>query len=405
MKKLILLLINLSFLNSILIGQYQVNPSSPMSKVVCATYFNFQTYGSANPSNSSNHTFTWSLGNSGDGIINSTSSGSSGSSASLTIILLTCKEVRVICKHTYKITTSTTSSGGTVTTTVTDKSETAEYKFHYVRNSSPKLTLTVSNTNIPCGTQQTITCSVSGHCEIPNEVTYQWGIPNGWTIMSGLNTKSITVVTDKFNAGNIGIIVSTFGCQNSNESKSITRSVPSNLTVTNANLESNQVASTSIILNNVTNNSNSTFSFKSSGFIEINKDSKISNTGNNYTIFQIGSISNCYKIASNLKPENKDSISIDSNNKSVKPNTALQVQLYPNPAKENLTLKLNNLSSKKISIQVFDLMGRLVNEESVNDIIEANLDLPINISSLNSGNYILNLKTDNEQKQLRFIKE
>ncbi len=71
-------------------------------------------------------------------------------------------------------------------------------------------------------------------------------------------------------------------------------------------------------------------------------------------------------------------------------------EVFPNPAKERLTLRLN---SKNIgaTIQLFDLQGKLIMEKIISNTTE-NLDL----SKISSGSYILKL-TDNQAIEIKKI--
>ena len=73
-----------------------------------------------------------------------------------------------------------------------------------------------------------------------------------------------------------------------------------------------------------------------------------------------------------------------------------QVNFYPNPAQNTLKFNL----TENLKAQIFDLNGALVKSYSL-DINKSE----INISELESGIYILNLRSDDESIVKRFIKE
>jgi V8-like Glu-specific endopeptidase len=78
------------------------------------------------------------------------------------------------------------------------------------------------------------------------------------------------------------------------------------------------------------------------------------------------------------------------------------VKLYPNPAFDELNVDLAVAKIKIESIQVFDTFGRLV----LNEGDQHNLPkLSLNISDLNSGFYVLVIKTDDELISRKFIKK
>ena len=70
-----------------------------------------------------------------------------------------------------------------------------------------------------------------------------------------------------------------------------------------------------------------------------------------------------------------------------------QIKIYPNPAKDQI-----NISSEKSiqSIEIYDILGRLVKTETKSNI---------NVSQLAKGNYILKIKTGNQEIIEKFIKE
>ncbi|WP_431135043.1 T9SS type A sorting domain-containing protein [Psychroserpens mesophilus] len=73
--------------------------------------------------------------------------------------------------------------------------------------------------------------------------------------------------------------------------------------------------------------------------------------------------------------------------------------MYPNPAKDILTIKLNNISNAKLSI--YDIQGKLVLERSISK--EQNLEL--NVSDLQSGLYFVKLNTSTKEVVKKLIVE
>lgn len=70
-----------------------------------------------------------------------------------------------------------------------------------------------------------------------------------------------------------------------------------------------------------------------------------------------------------------------------------QVKIYPNPAKNVL-----NISTEKPihSVEIYDFLGRLIKTETKNNI---------NVSRLEKGNYLLKIKTNNQELIEKFIKD
>jgi len=70
-----------------------------------------------------------------------------------------------------------------------------------------------------------------------------------------------------------------------------------------------------------------------------------------------------------------------------------QVKIFPNPAKDVI-----NISSDKSiqSVEIYDVLGRLIKTESKNNV---------NVSQLSKGNYLLKIKTGDQQIIEKFIKQ
>lgn len=78
------------------------------------------------------------------------------------------------------------------------------------------------------------------------------------------------------------------------------------------------------------------------------------------------------------------------------------VQLFPNPATENLTLKLpSETLNEKCTLTVFDMNGRLV----LNTGFIAGGIHQLNLSDLTSGNYLIQLKSENYFGSGKFVKQ
>lgn len=71
----------------------------------------------------------------------------------------------------------------------------------------------------------------------------------------------------------------------------------------------------------------------------------------------------------------------------------IQVKIYPNPVKDVI-----NISSEKPvkSIEIYDVLGRLIKTETANNI---------NVSNLSKGNYLIKIKTGDQELVEKFIKE
>ncbi|SEQ81071.1 Por secretion system C-terminal sorting domain-containing protein [Epilithonimonas lactis] len=70
-----------------------------------------------------------------------------------------------------------------------------------------------------------------------------------------------------------------------------------------------------------------------------------------------------------------------------------QVKIYPNPVRDVINISLDKSIQ---SVEIFDFLGRLIRTETKNNI---------NVSQLSKGNYILKIKTGNQEIIEKFIKE
>jgi hypothetical protein len=74
--------------------------------------------------------------------------------------------------------------------------------------------------------------------------------------------------------------------------------------------------------------------------------------------------------------------------------------VYPNPATDNLTVRLNESINGKVNVMIVDLAGRMVAERSFN----SNDKIEMNVSNLAKGAYIVKVSTDAAQSVQRFVK-
>ncbi len=82
------------------------------------------------------------------------------------------------------------------------------------------------------------------------------------------------------------------------------------------------------------------------------------------------------------------------------------LQLYPNPAKDVITLNINNSAATATNntIQIVDYLGRVLIEQKTT-VNTSNKAIEFNIKSLPKGNYIMVVKSEIESKALKFVKE
>ncbi len=81
----------------------------------------------------------------------------------------------------------------------------------------------------------------------------------------------------------------------------------------------------------------------------------------------------------------------------------LSVGLAPNPAKEQVTLNLDQVIGEAAIISIFNINGQLMNMIQYDSV--ENATETINISTLPAGTYYVNVKTAQEQQTLKLIKQ
>lgn len=80
-------------------------------------------------------------------------------------------------------------------------------------------------------------------------------------------------------------------------------------------------------------------------------------------------------------------------------NNSLDINLYPNPSNSILNIELKN-SGDIITFQVFDILGKLVKNESTSSEVLTTID----VSNLNDGLYLIKISTGDKTEIKRFLK-
>jgi hypothetical protein len=80
----------------------------------------------------------------------------------------------------------------------------------------------------------------------------------------------------------------------------------------------------------------------------------------------------------------------------------LKIKLYPNPATETLGINIENNSSEVNTVSIYNLYGIKFSENNLNNS-SLNFSQEINISSLMSGIYYLQIKNLDGEKITKFF--
>ena len=82
-----------------------------------------------------------------------------------------------------------------------------------------------------------------------------------------------------------------------------------------------------------------------------------------------------------------------------------KVKLFPNPSNDNTNITFNLNNSSDVSIQIFDLQGKLVQTVYNNTkLFAGEHNVNFNVSNLQLGTYMVLLNTNSERKVVKFIK-
>ena len=73
------------------------------------------------------------------------------------------------------------------------------------------------------------------------------------------------------------------------------------------------------------------------------------------------------------------------------PNIRLEMSVYPNPTTSIVNLSIKDFKSNTMSYQLFDITGRLIKEEKINNTIT-----PIDLQSVASAHYLLTVYDKNQ---------
>ena len=74
------------------------------------------------------------------------------------------------------------------------------------------------------------------------------------------------------------------------------------------------------------------------------------------------------------------------------------LSIYPNPASNYVNIKLENTSHSNLTLNIYNIIGLLVKSETI-----ANDQQKINISDLNNGTYLLEIKSNFGTKTQKLI--
>ncbi len=84
-------------------------------------------------------------------------------------------------------------------------------------------------------------------------------------------------------------------------------------------------------------------------------------------------------------------------------NTLPQLQVYPNPAKDNTTVKIELTKKSDVLIQIFDVQGKMVKNLNIKQQGEGTHNYPVSLEGIKAGNYIINAISNSGKSSSRLI--
>lgn len=84
-------------------------------------------------------------------------------------------------------------------------------------------------------------------------------------------------------------------------------------------------------------------------------------------------------------------------------NTVSEINMFPNPAGENISLSFSLMQASEIRLSIYDLNGKLISEESKGRRTKGNQLFRFDISDLKQGMYYCRIDTDTNSAMHKFI--
>lgn len=79
------------------------------------------------------------------------------------------------------------------------------------------------------------------------------------------------------------------------------------------------------------------------------------------------------------------------------------ISLFPNPSKDEATIKLNLDNNSAVSVNVFDILGKKVITLSEKNLDKGEQKITLNTSSLKNGEYFVEIKSENKVTNIKLI--
>jgi len=123
-------------------------------------------------------------------------------------------------------------------------------------------------------------------------------------------------------------------------------------------------------------------------------------SGSNYAYLDAANASG--KVYYRLQMVDKQGNIAYSNVVAITLNSGISFTVYPNPVRNIMSLRVNNDKSETVTVQVIDLLGKVLTQQQAQLNAGTNT-LSLNVSSLASGSYVVVIKGESQESR-HFIK-
>lgn len=254
---------------------------------------------------------------------------------------------------------------------------------------TPSVSISSPNTTICPGDNVTATAVPTNGGTTPS---YQWQI-NG--VNAGPNSPTVSTTTLNNNDVITCILTSSETCVTANTatSNSLTITVAGSLPVTGFTYTANQLDFT--FTNTTTGATSYLWDFGDGQTSTLDNPTHTYATSGLYVV-TLTAYSAC---GSNnvIQSVNAIGVGISANN------SQIIVNVYPNPAKTNTSIEISGVISNELSIEVSDILGRPVYQNSFNNTTQTKINL--NLSSFEKGIYFIKVNANNSSKIIKLIHE
>ncbi len=127
---------------------------------------------------------------------------------------------------------------------------------------------------------------------------------------------------------------------------------------------------------------------------------QVSYSGNSYSFSDVTSAAG--KVSYRLQIVDKDGSISYSNVVSLTLSSATSFAIFPNPVRNILSLQVQNSKSESVTVQVVDLLGKVLRQEQAQLTAGLN-NVSLNVTTLAKGNYVVVVRGEGVQQQ-QFIK-